>query len=66
MQSRRRFKQTRPFEERLAEEAHELRRRAEELSPSREREATLRKARQDEIAARLTEWLTSPGLRSPQ
>jgi hypothetical protein len=62
---RRHFKQTQPLEERLAEEARSLREQAKRLPPGREREALLRKARQDEIGAHMTEWLTSPGLRSP-
>ena len=37
----------------------------EKLPPGPEREALLRKARQDEIGAHMTEWLTSPGLRPP-
>nr|WP_092117500.1 hypothetical protein [Bradyrhizobium erythrophlei] len=62
---RRRFKQTMSLEERLAQEAQEFRQRAKGLPPCREREALLRKARQDETAAHLTEWLRSPGLRPP-
>lgn len=62
---RRHFKQTQPLEERLAEEARSLREQAKTLPPGQEREAMLRKARQDEISAHMTEWLTSPGLRSP-
>nr|WP_246709456.1 hypothetical protein [Bradyrhizobium sp. 6(2017)] len=63
MKRRRRFKQTMSLGERLAHEAQELRQRAKGLPPCGEREALLRKARQDEIAAHLTEWLTSPGLK---
>jgi hypothetical protein len=53
------------LEKRLADEAKQLREEAEQLPPGFEREALLRKARQDETAAHITEWLTSPGLRSP-
>ena len=65
MQRRRGFKQPLSLEERLSLEAQELRQRAQQLPPCRERETLLRKARQDETAAHLTEWLTSPGLRPP-
>ncbi|TKV74163.1 hypothetical protein FDV58_33760 [Bradyrhizobium elkanii] len=65
MQKRHRFKQTTSLEERLAAEAAGLREEAKHLPPCARREALLRKARQDETASRLTEWLTSPGLRSP-
>lgn len=62
---RRRFKQAHPLEARLAEEAKSLREQAETLPPGPKRDALLRKAQQDEIGAHMTEWLTSPGLRSP-
>ena len=65
MQKRHRFKQTSPLEERLSIEAAELREEAKRLPPGPEREALLRKARQDETASHMTEWLTSPGLRPP-
>jgi hypothetical protein len=59
------FKQVHPLEERLAQEARSLREQAKRLPPGPEREALLRKARQDEIGAHMAEWLTSPGLRPP-
>ena len=62
---RRGFKQILTLEKRLAEEAKRLREQAKKLPPGPEREALLRKARQDEIGAHMTEWLTSPGLRPP-
>ncbi len=62
---RRRVKHLQSLEERLTEEARELRERARLLPPGIEREALLRKARHDEAAAHMTEWLTSPGLKSP-
>ncbi|SFN17861.1 hypothetical protein SAMN05216573_10914 [Bradyrhizobium sp. Rc3b] len=65
MQRRRRFKQTKCLEERLAEEAKELRTVAATLPPGPTRDAVLRKARQDETAAHMTEWLNSPGLKPP-
>ena len=65
MQKRRRFKQTQSLEERLAEEAKELRKVAETLPPGPTRDAVLRKARQDESAVHMSEWLNSPGLKPP-
>jgi hypothetical protein len=65
MFKRRRFKQMQPLEERLMEEAKSLRDAAKVLQPGRKREEKLRKARQDEVAAQITEWLASPGLRGP-
>ena len=62
---RRRFKQTRTFEERLAEEAARFRKAAEELPPGTARELLLRRARQSETASHLSDWLKSTGLRSP-
>jgi hypothetical protein len=65
-QQRRRFKQTISLEERLAEEAKRLREAARLLPPGAVRQAALRKARQAEIAAHLSEWLKSPGLKAPK
>ncbi|QOZ37875.1 hypothetical protein XH92_14940 [Bradyrhizobium sp. CCBAU 53421] len=65
MKRRRRFKQTQSLEERLADEAMRLRNQAKALPPCAKKEAPLRKARQDEMAAHLSEWLTSPGLKPP-
>jgi hypothetical protein len=61
---RRRFKQTKSLEERLAEEATELRRVAEMLPPGPTRERVLRRARQDETAIHMQDWLRSPGLKA--
>jgi hypothetical protein len=60
-----RFKQSDSLEARLSDEAQALRKQAESLPPGPDREALLRKARQDETTAHLTEWLSSPGLRPP-
>jgi hypothetical protein len=62
---RRRVKQIDTLEVRLAEEAKRLRARAKILPPGPEREALIRRARHDEAAANMTEWLMSPGLRQP-
>jgi hypothetical protein len=54
------------LEQRLAAEAKRLRTDAESLPFGLEREALLRKARQAETGSHMSEWLTSPGLRTPE
>ena len=66
MQHRRRVKQTMSLEERLAEEARHLREKAQSLPPGIERERMIRKARQAETGAHMSEWLRSPGLAPPE
>ena len=66
MQKRRRFKQVQSLEERLAEEAQRLRAQAKGLPPGAAREHALRKARQAETGAHMSEWLRSPGLQPPE
>lgn len=65
-QRRRLFKNTKSFEERLAEEAARFREAAEKLPQGMARELLLRRARQAETASHLNEWLSSPGLQSPR
>ncbi|MCP3401531.1 hypothetical protein [Bradyrhizobium sp. CCGB20] len=65
MLKRRRFKQSRTLDERLADEAARLREEARALRPGRHREMLLRRARQDETAIQIDAWLKSPGLRPP-
>jgi hypothetical protein len=65
MLTRRRFKQTQPLELRLAEEAISLREQAKLLPPGVTRDAVIRKARQAETGAHMSEWLRSPGLQPP-
>ncbi|WBL76567.1 hypothetical protein I3J27_26535 [Bradyrhizobium xenonodulans] len=65
MLKRRRFKQTKTLQERLADEAARLRTEAGALAPGRRREILLRRARQDETAMQIEAWLHSPGLRAP-
>jgi hypothetical protein len=62
---RRRFKNILTLPDRLEEEATRLREEAEAKPPGQEREALLRKARQANTAARINEWISSPGLRTP-
>ena len=66
MVERRRLKEHRTLEERLTEEAVRLREQAKTLPHGMEREQLLRRARQCETGSYLSEWLRSPGLRSPQ
>jgi hypothetical protein len=66
MQRRRRIKQILTLEERLAEEAKRLREETKKLPPGPSREDLLRKAREDEIVARMAEWITSPGSQPPK
>jgi hypothetical protein len=65
MQRRRRFKHTVSLEDRLAEEARRLREEAELLPHGPIRDDALRRARQAETGAHMSEWLTSPGLKPP-
>jgi hypothetical protein len=60
------FKQAETQEVRLAEEARDLRARADLLRPGVEREAIIRKARQAETGSQMSQWLSSPGLRPPE
>ena len=47
-------------------EAVRLKNEANELQPGLLRDASIRKARQAVTAARVHEWLSSPGLQVPQ
>lgn len=66
MLTRRRFTHAKPLKERLLEEARNLREEAKLLPHGPLREAAVKKARQAETAARMDEWLTSPGLQPPK
>ncbi|MEY9879024.1 hypothetical protein [Bradyrhizobium sp. USDA 329] len=63
---RRYFRQTSSLEERLAEQARLLRQKARSLPPGIEREQAIRKARQAETGAQISEWLSSPGVLAPK
>ena len=65
MAERRRFKQIDPLDKRLSEEAERLRKEARGTPPGVERDRLVRLARQAETAARMSEWLQSPGLKAP-
>ena len=59
------FKQIDPLDKRLMEKAQRLRKEAQGTPPGVEREKLIRKARQVEAASHVSEWLNSPGLKSP-
>jgi len=63
--SRNRTKQTRPLEERMAEQAAKLRQEAATMSAGPEREALLKRIRLAEVGSRISGWLSSPGLQTP-
>jgi hypothetical protein len=63
---RNRFTQTTTLGDRLAHEAERLRQNARTVPVGKERESLLRKARQLETASHINEWLSSPGLQTPQ
>jgi hypothetical protein len=58
MQMRRRFRQSKTLEQRLAEEAQRLREQAKLLPPGALREEVLRKARQAETGAYMSRTCT--------
>jgi hypothetical protein len=61
-----RIKHFATFDQRLAEEADRVREHAWKLKHGPEREQLLRKARQAETAAHISEWINSPGLQPPR
>jgi hypothetical protein len=62
---RRIVKQTLSLEDRLTRQVEKLRQDAEAAASPRERERLIRKARQLEVTARMSDWLRSPGLQPP-
>jgi hypothetical protein len=65
-QSRKRIKHENSIEDRLREQARTFREKAKRLPPGIERDHLIRRARQAETASHLSEWITSPGLRTPK
>ena len=53
------------FEARVSKMAKEMEDKAWRMAPGPKRDAMLRKARQMDNAAQVNEWLSSPGLQSP-
>jgi len=54
------------FEENIAAEKAKLEAQVAKLKPGAEKEALVRKIRQLDTAAHMSEWLSSPGLRPPE
>jgi hypothetical protein len=59
------LKQTASLEERLTEDTEQLREQAKTLPPGASLDHVLRRIRQNETAAHMSEWLNSPGLKAP-
>jgi hypothetical protein len=66
MSHRRRVTQTQTLEQRLAVMALEIRAKAQQLKAGPERDAMLKKAREAETAAHLSDWVNSAGLQPPK
>jgi hypothetical protein len=64
MQRRRSVPHT--FEENLAAEKAKLEAQVAKLKPGPQKDALLRKIRQLDTAAHMSEWLSSPGLQPPE
>lgn len=63
---RRRFKQEMPLDQRLENQAKRLRDEARGTPPGIKRDELIRQARQAENIARVSAWLSSPGLQPPK
>ena len=61
-----RFVQTVPLIERLDQESQRIKEEAKKLPPGKERQEMLCKARQADIAASITQWISLPGLEPPE
>jgi hypothetical protein len=64
MQRRRSVPHT--FEENIAAEKAKLEAQVAKLTPGPQKDALLRKIRQLDTAAHMSEWLSSPGLQPPE
>ena len=65
MTSRHASKQASTFEYRLAQEALSLRQQADGMPVGVRRAELVQKARQIDVAADVSRWLSSPGLQAP-
>jgi hypothetical protein len=54
------------FQDRLMRFAAQARERASQLPPGRDRDQLAQRALENETAAKIDIWLSSPGLRSPK
>ncbi len=66
LKQRLRHRQTLTLQERLSSEANRLRAEAKSLRPCARRDHLLRKVEQRDRAAKIDEWLSSPGLQPPK
>jgi hypothetical protein len=66
MLTRRRFKQTQSLAERLVQDVEYLKVQLASMPPGPERDHLVRRIRQNETAAHIDQWLSSPGLQPPQ
>jgi hypothetical protein len=66
MKTRRRFKQTESLEQRLEAEASEYSELAAKTPPGPQRDLYLKRARQCESGARMSQWLHSTGAQQPK
>ena len=64
--TRRRFKHTLTLEERLVEDTALLRDQARHMKPGVALDQVLRRIQQNETAVHISDWLESPGLRTPK
>jgi hypothetical protein len=60
---RNRRKQTQSLQERLMSFANSDKERARRMPPGKEREILLKRAKQNEVASDLTDWLSAPAYR---
>jgi hypothetical protein len=54
-----------PFDQRLMQETLRIQEQVKSTPPGRKRELLVRKARQLKTALHVNEWLSSPGLKTP-
>ena len=54
------------IEEKWHQQSEAAKNEAQRLSPGKERDALIRKARQLETASQINQWLSSPELRPPE
>jgi len=66
MTKRRRIKQALSLSERLVRNVDRLEKQLEMLPPGPERDHIAKQIRQNQAAANIDRWLTSPGLQPPQ
>jgi hypothetical protein len=63
---RRRFTHTSSLAERLLYDVEQLRQQAQKLAPGPAQDTVLRKIRQNETAAHISDWQNSPRLQPPK